>query len=317
MLVYAFFNGFNNSGTLVAAPISTRALPPRLAIALAVVAEFLGPFLFGVAVAATLGRDFLDTSVLNLNALLATAIAVSIWNFATWYLGIPSSSSHALIGGLSGAALAAAGVEVFKPDGLIKIFGALLLSPIVGFLSGYVLLRLTLFLAQGAHPSINNFFRTMQGLTTVALALSHGTNDGQKAMGLMTLGLVVFGAQDNFNIPRWVTVSVAAALALGVASGGYRIVRTLGAKIYRMRPIHGFDSQAASAAVILAASLIGAPVAATHVISTAIMGVGAAQRARGVRWGIVGQILTAWVITIPGVSLCAALVYAFLAQFMP
>jgi PiT family inorganic phosphate transporter len=316
MLVYAFFNGFNNSGTLVAAPISTRALHPRLAITLAVIAEFLGPFLFGVAVAATIGRDFLDTSAININVLLATAIAVIAWNFGTWFLGIPSSSSHALIGGLSGAAFAAAGWSVFHVDGLVKIFGALLLAPPLGFLGGYLLLKLTLFLAQGASPRINQFFRAGQSVTTVALALSHGTNDGQKAMGLITLGLVVLDVQRDFSIPRWVTFACAAALALGVATGGYRIIRTLGAKMYRLRPIHGLDSQAAAAGIILGSTTIGAPVAATHIISTSILGVGAAERKRAVRWGVVGQILMAWVVTIPSVAVLSGLLYLLLEQFM-
>ena len=315
MLVYAFFNGFNNSGTLVAAPISTRALPPRLAITLAVIAEFLGPFLFGVAVAATIGQDFLDTSALNINVLLATAIAVIVWNFGTWFLGIPSSSSHALIGGMCGAAFAAAGWSVFIWSGFVKIFGALLLAPPLGFLGGYLLMKLTLFFAQGASPRINNFFRSGQSMTTVALALSHGTNDGQKAMGLITLGLVVLGVQSDFSIPRWVTFAGAAALALGVATGGYRIIRTLGAKMYRLRPIHGLDSQAAAAGIILGSTALGAPVAATHIISTSILGVGAAHRSRAVRWGIVGQILMAWVVTIPSVAILSGLIYLLLARF--
>ncbi len=314
MLAYAFFNGFNNSGTLVAAPISTRALPPRLAVALAVIAEFVGPFVFGVAVAATVGRDFLDTSALNMNVLLATAIAVIAWNAVTWFLGIPSSSSHALIGGLGGAAFAAAGIAVFKWDGILKIFAALLLAPLLGFVGGYLFLKITLFLVQGASPRINTVFRSLQSVTTIALALSHGANDGQKAMGLITLGLVVLGAQSDFTIPRWVTLLVAGALALGVATGGYRIIRTLGGKMYRLRPIHGLTSQAAAATIILGSSVLGAPVATTQVISTAILGAGAAERMRAVRWGVVTQILMAWLITIPIVALGAAIVYLLLAR---
>lgn len=314
MLVYAFFNGFNNSGALVAAPISTRALNPRLAIALAVIAEFIGPFVFGVAVAATIGRDFLETSALNIHALLATAIAVIVWNALTWFLGIPSSSSHALIGGLSGAALAAAGVGVFKVDGILKIASSLLLAPVLGFLGGYLFLKLTLYLARGASPRINNVFRSLQAVTTVALALSHGTNDGQKSMGLITLGLVVLGVQSDFTVPRWVTFAAAASLALGVATGGYRIIRTLGGKMFRLRPIHGLDSQAAAATIILGSSIIGAPVASTQVISTAILGAGAAYRIRAVRWGVVSQILMAWLVTIPMAALIAALVYLVLTR---
>lgn len=313
MLLYAFFNGFNNSGTLVAAPISTRALNPRVAILLAVIAEFIGPFVFGVAVAATIGRDFLDIAALNMNVLLATAMAVIVWNAVTWFLGIPSSSSHALIGGLGGAAFAAAGLNVFKWDGIVKIFGALVLAPPLGFIGGYLFLKLTLFLSRGASPRVNNVFRSLQSVTTIALALSHGTNDGQKAMGLITLGLVVLGTQNDFTIPRWVTFAAAAALALGVATGGYRIIRTLGGKMYRLRPIHGLDSQAAAAAIILGSSVAGAPVATTQVISASILGAGAAERMRAVRWGVASQILMAWLVTIPIVALTAALLYLLLA----
>lgn len=312
MLLYAFFNGFNNSGALVAAPISTRSIRPRLAIALAVLAEFIGPFVFGVAVAATVGRDFLDFRALNLNVLLATATAVIVWNAVTWLSGIPSSSSHALIGGLAGAAFAAGGVGVFKWEGVTRIAGALLLGPALGFLGGYLFLKLTLYLGRLASPRINNVFRSLQAVTTVALAMSHGTNDGQKSMGLITLGLVVLGVQGDFTIPRWVTLIVAVALSLGVATGGYRIIRTLGAKMYRLRPIHGFDSQAAAATIILTSSVLGAPVATTQVISTAILGAGAADRMRAVRWGVVSQILMAWLITIPTVALAAGLLYTLL-----
>lgn len=315
MLAYAFFNGFNNSGTLVAAPISTRALRPRVAVTLAVIAEFIGPFVFGVAVAATIGRDFLDTSALNIKVLLATIITVMVWNFVTWVIGIPSSSSHALIGGLGGAAFAAAGIDVFKWDGIVRIFTALLLGPPLGFLGGYLFLKVTLFLVQGASPRINNWFRSLQSVTTVALAMSHGTNDGQKSMGLITLGLVVLGQQSDFSIPRWVTLLAAFALAAGVATGGYRIIRTLGGKMYRLRPIHGLDSQAAAAVIVLGSSVMGAPVATTQVISTAILGAGAAERMRAVRWGVATQILTAWVVTIPTVALGAGLLYVVLARF--
>ncbi|MGE5140693.1 MAG: anion permease, partial [Rudaea sp.] len=206
-LLHAFFNGFNNSGALVAAPISTRALRPRLAIALALVGEFAGPFVFGIAVAATIGRDFLQVSEVNLNVLLATAASVISWNAATYFLGLPSSSSHALAGGLIGSSFVAAGLGVFKSAGLIKIVGGLLLGPVVGLLGGFVLLRLILWLVQGAPPGINVFFRDGQALTTVALALGHGTNDGQKSMGLITLGLVVLGAQSDFIVPAWVTIA--------------------------------------------------------------------------------------------------------------
>lgn len=311
-LFHAFFNGLNNSGALVAAPISTRALPPRIALGIALIGEFAGPFIFGVAVAATIGRDFLQTSAVNIEVLLATAISVITWNVVTWFFGVPSSSSHALAGGLIGASWAAAGSGVFKLAGLFKIFGGLLLGPSVGLVGGYLLLKLILFLVQGASPGVNGFFRRFQAVTTIALAMGHGTNDGQKSMGLITLGLVVLGVQSDFAVPQWVTLMVACAMALGVASGGYRIIRTLGARIYRIRPVHGVSSQAASATIIMLSSVLGLPVSSAQVIGTSIMGVGSAERVSAVRWGVAGQVLAAWLITIPVVALLAGLVYTLL-----
>jgi PiT family inorganic phosphate transporter len=235
----------------------------------------------------------------------------------TWYVGIPSSSSHALIGGLGGAAFAAAGLAVFNWDGVLKITLSLLLAPLLGFLGGYFFLKLTLYLARGASPRINNYFRSLQSVTTVALALSHGSSNGQMVMGLITMGLVLLGFQSDFTVPLWVTALSAAALSLGVATGGYRIIRTLGAKMYRLRPIHGLDSQAAAATIIIGATLAGAPVSTTQVISTAILGAGAAERMRAIRWGVATQILTAWFVTIPVVAVSAGMLYLVLARLAP
>ncbi len=311
-LLYAFFNGFNTSGTLVASPISTRSLAPRFAILVAVIGEFAGPFIFGVAVAATIGRDFLQISAVNAEVLLASVASVILWNALTWFFGIPSSSSHALAGGLSGASLMAAGIEVFKVPGLVKVLSGLVLGPVVGLVGGYLLLKLTLWLVQGASPRVNTFFRHAQTPTTLILAMGQATNDGQKSMGLITLGLVVLNMQSDFSVPSWVTFAVALTMAVGVASGGYRIIRTLGGKIYQLRPIHGFTAQAAAGAIAIGSAVIGAPVAITHIVGTTIMGVGAAERVRGVRWGVAGQIMTAWLITIPATAILAALLYLVL-----
>jgi PiT family inorganic phosphate transporter len=311
-LLHAFFNGLNNSGALVAAPISTRSLSPRFALGIALVGEFTGPFIFGVAVAATIGRDFLQISAVSIEVLLATVSSVIMWNVLTWFIGVPSSSSHALAGGLVGASWAAAGTALFKLAGLLKILGGLLLGPAIGLLGGYLLLKLILTLVQGAPPGVNGVFRRLQALTTIALALGHGANDGQKSMGLITLGLVVLHVQSDFDVPPWVTLIVALAMALGVASGGYRIIRTLGARIYRIRPVHGFASQAASASIIMTSSLLGLPVSSAQIIGTSIMGVGTADRVSAVRWGVAGQIVGAWIITIPIAALLAALIYILL-----
>ncbi len=314
MTLYAFFNGFNNSGTLVAAPISTRSLAPRTAITLAVIFEFIGPFIFGSAVAAAIGRDFLEPDAINLNVLLAMALSQILWNFVTWYFGFPSSSTHALVGGLSGAAFAAAGWSVFLPGGLAHIFLGLLLAPLFGLIGGYLAMKGFLWLARGSGPRVNAVFQRGHLFTTAALSMSHGTNNGQQCMGVITLGLVILGAQATFQVPLWVTALVAAALAAGVATGGYRMIRKLGAQMYRLRPIHGFSSQAASAAIILSTAVAGSPVSTTQVISAAIMGVGAAHRLRAVRWGVATQIVMSWLVTIPVVALAAGLLYLLLEK---
>lgn len=298
----------------MAAPISTRSLEPRRAILVAVLSEFLGPFLFGSAIAATIGRDFIDPKAINLNVLLAMVISQILWDVTTWYLGFPSSATHALVGGLSGAAFAAAGLDVFLSGGLLRILTGLLLAPVLGFAGGFAAMKIILWLARGATPRINNFFRRGHYFTTAALAMSHGTNNGQQSMGVITLGLVLLGIQSTFAVPTWVIALVAAALAMGVATGGYRIIRKLGGQIYRLRPLHGFSSQGSSGIIIIGTALIGAPVSTTQVISSSIMGVGAAERLRGVRWGVVGSILTAWLVTIPVVFGFSALLYILLSH---
>lgn len=314
MLLYAFFIGFNNSGTLVAAPISTRSLAPRAAITLAVIFEFIGPFLFGSAIAATIGQDFLNPNVIDMNVLLAMVISQITWNFVTWYFGFPSSATHALVGGLSGAAFAAAGVSAFLPGGLLHILIGLILAPPLGFIGGFVVMKVCLWLVRGATPRVNRVFQRGHYLTTAALAVSHGTNNGQQCTGVITLGLVLLGTQSAFYVPVWVIGLVATALALGVATGGYRIIRKLGGQIYRMRPIHGFTSQGSSAAIIISTAILGTPVSTSQVISTSIMGVGAAERVRMVRWGVAGQIMTAWLVAIPVVFVFSALVYLLLSH---
>lgn len=315
-LSFAFFNGLNNSGALIAAPIASRAIEPTFAFGLALAAEFSGPFLFGTAVASTLGQDLIQRSAITLTVLLAGILSAMGWNLATWLFGFPSSSSNALIGGLIGAAFAANGPGVFIQTGLIKVFASLLLSPAIGLIFGFVVLKVLLVLVQAAPPSINNLFKQLQVLTTISIAMSHGTNDGQKSMGLITIGLVTLGIQKDFAVPLWVTFACALALALGVGAGGYRVIRTVGGKIYRMRPIHGFASQFTTTAVVLSAALLGGPVSTMQVVGTAVMGVGAAERAHNVRWGVASQLVTAWLVTIPVVGGVAGLLYLLLKQFI-
>lgn len=308
-LLFGFLNGFHDSANIVSAAITSRALSPRPALLLAALAVFAGPFLFGVAVARTVGADLLDPAALNLQVVLAGLVAAVVWNLLTWYLGIPSSSSHALIGGLLGAAVSAAGLSVVRTAGLIKVMLALFLSPPLGLAAGFLLLRLTLFLLRGASPQINRQLRQGQVLALIGLGLSHGSNDGQKTMAVLALGLVTAGWIDGFYVPLWVIVLSGLAMALGTSLGGWRLIRTLGGRIFRIRPAHGFVSQIAGAGVILGAAFAGGPVSTTQVMSSAIMGAGAGQRVSQVRWQVLREMLIAWILTIPVTALLAALSY--------
>jgi inorganic phosphate transporter, PiT family len=305
-LVFDFLNGFHDSSNIVATMIASRALSGRQALTITALAEFAGPFLFGVAVATTLGNEVLTVGTLKLSVTLAALIASIVWNMITWWLGFPSSSSHALVGGLIGAAVVDNGWGVVKLAGLGKVTLALAISPLVGLVAGYLAMKLVLFLARGASPKINEFFKRSQIVTALALALSHGTNDAQKTMGVITLGLVSAGLLQEFKVPLWVVAACAGAIALGTATGGWRLIRTLGGKFYKVRPVHGFTTQIASAGVILGAAILGGPVSTTQVVSSAILGVGAAERVSKVRWGVAEQIALAWLTTMPVAALLAA-----------
>jgi len=315
-LAFDFLNGFHGSANIVATMIASRAMSPRRALLLSAVAHFAGPFLFGVAVATTIGQEVVRPHANTMAVVLAALLAAIVWNLITWFLGIPSSSSHALVGGLVGATIVGYGIDAVQLRGLIKIFVALLLSPLVSLLIGYVLMKLVLFLARGASPRINRFFKQAQTFTALALALSHGANDAQKTMGIITMGLMGAGVMRQFHVPVWVIAASAGAISLGTATGGWRIIRTLGGKFYKIRPVHGFTTQIASAVVILGAALLGGPVSTTQVVSSAILGVGSAERLSKVRWRVAGQILTAWMLTIPASGLLAALAYPVMRHIM-
>jgi len=306
-LLFVFLNGLSDSANVVATVISSRALNPRPALLLTALGEFLGPLLFGLAVARSLGEDLLDARSLNPEVLVAALIGAILWIVLTSRLGIPSSSSHALVGGLLGAALSNGGIEVIKESGLAKILLALLISPPLGLLAGYLMMRLLFLLAHWATPRINRTFRRLQVLTSFGLALGHGANDAQKTMGVIALGLLVSGRSDEFNVPSWVVLISALGIAVGTAVGGWRIIRTLGGRIMKVRPVHGLASQLGGASVMLAAALLGGPVSVTQVMSSSIMGAGAAERVKMVRWQVGREMLTAWLLTIPVAGLIAAL----------
>jgi PiT family inorganic phosphate transporter len=305
-LAFDFLNGVHDSSNIVATMIASRAFSPRSALALTAVANFLGPFLFGVAVATTIGDEVAQSSALNIDVIIACLIGAIFWNILTWFLGIPSSSSHALIGGMVGAVIAGAGFGAIKLHGLEKVLFALFTSPIIGFVFGFIITRVIYFMAQKASPEVNWFFKKGQLFTALAMAFSHGTNDAQKTMGIITLSLLISGSISSFHVPTWVVALSAAAIGLGTAFGGWKLIRTLGGKFYKIRPVHGFSTQLTSGLVILTASFFGLPVSTSQVVSSAIIGVGSSERFGKVRWSVAQEIVAAWFITIPASALVAA-----------
>ncbi|MBV6395800.1 MAG: hypothetical protein HFACDABA_01382 [Anaerolineales bacterium] len=298
-LFFGFLNGIRDAANIVATVISSRAFAPRTALTIAALAEFTGPFLFGVGVARTIGAEIAQVDSLTLTVIVAALLGAIVWNVINGHLGIPGSSSHTLIGGIIGAVLVSAGWQAILLPGLIKVLAALFIFPLVGFASGFVFTRIIYFLAQGASPRINEFFKRSQLITAIILGLSHGTNDAQKSMGIIVLGLAISHPLNSFEVPLWVTVASAAAMALGTSLAGWKLIRTLGGRFYKIRPLHSFSTQLTSGIVILSASFFGAPVSTSHVVSSAIIGVGASERFSKVRWSVAGDILTAWLITIP------------------
>ncbi len=316
-LGFDFLNGIHDSSNVVATMISSRALSPRTALGMTAIAEFSGPLIFGVAVAKTIGHEVVAAEVINAQVILAALVSAILWNLFTWYLGFPSSSSHALIGGFIGAVVVGAGWEAVQLPGLGKILIALFTSPIIGFVLGYLLLRLVLLLSWNATPKINALFKRSQVVTALALALSHGANDAQKTMGIITLALVTGGYLGSFDVPLWVILLSGGMIALGTSVGGWKLIRTLGGRFYKIRPVDGFTAQFTSAFVILGASLVGGPVSTTQVVSSAIMGVGAAERLNKVRWGVAKEIVKAWLMTIPATALLAGGIYWVIIQIIP
>ena len=323
VLVFDCSNGFHDAANIIATVIASRAMTPMTAVLIVGVFEFLGPLLGGTAVANTIG-SFVDLSDVDrlqaVKIVLAGVTGALVWNLITWWKGLPSSSSHALVGGLIGAVAASVGGHHIvwgfselmqgRVHGVTKVVLALLLSPVAGFVAGYVIQKIMIAVLYRASPSANRWLRGAQFFTSIGLAFSHGANDAQKSMGIISLVLVLAGWQSGFHVPLWVIVCCALALTTGVLSGGWRIVRTMGFSIYRVRPVHALNSQLTSAAVIMAASALGAPVSTTHVVTTSIMGIGAAERPRAVRWKKAEEIAWTWIITIPGAAIVAVSVGA-------
>lgn len=323
-LLFNYSNGVHDAANLVATIITTGALSPRKALLMASVCEFIAPFLFGTAVAQTIGKNIIDISTFDtkviapsISLIVAALIGAIVWNIITWFWGLPSSSSHALVGGMIGAVLVAYGPDKIIWKGLLYVVSVLILSPILGLIFGILFFKAAVYLSQNATPKAKYFFDRVQIFSSIALSLSHGTNDAQKSMGLITMSMVILGLSPTFYIPTWVIASCATAIALGTASGGWRIIKTVGSKIYRLRSLHAFCVQSSSTMVILGAALLGGPVSTTQVVSSSIMGVGAGQRISAVRWGVAKNIAIAWFITIPASGVMAGLSFFLIRLIHP
>jgi len=316
-VAFDYINGFHDTANAIATSVSTRALKPGWAIAMSAVANFAGA-LTGTAVARTVGAGLIDTNVESQSVIAAALVGAIIWNLLTWRLGIPSSSSHALIGGLLGAALISAGFGSWQVDGIVgKVLLPLVGSPIIGFTIGLLLMVLIFNVFRRAHPAkLNGVFRRLQVLSAAWMAFSHGSNDAQKTMGIMTLALVTAGVIPEFRVPLWVILVAATAISLGTAAGGWRIIKTMGSKVVKLDPVHGFAAETTAATVIFTASQFGMPVSTTHVISSAIIGVGSSDRFKSVRWSVARSIVTAWVLTLPASAAAAAIAYLILSPIL-
>ena len=310
-LVFDFFNGFHDAANSVATIVSTRVLSPLQAVVWAAFFNFVAAFGLGIHVANTIGKGIVDTSVVDERVVLSALIGAIVWDVITWRYGLPTSSSHALIGGLVGAAIARAGTDVIIGAGLEKVSAFIVISPMVGFIAAVFLALAVLQLYQRAAPSaVQGVFRRLQLLSAAAYSLGHGTNDAQKTMGIIAVLLFTTGhLGGEFHVPLWVILSAHAAIALGTLFGGWRIVRTMGLRITKLEPQDGFAAEAASAAAILFATQVGIPVSTTHTISGGIVGVGSTKRLSAVRWGVAANIVVAWILTIPISGLIAAGVY--------
>lgn len=323
-LAFDFINGFHDTANAIATSVSTRALPPRVAVLMAACMNFLGALTF-VGVAKAIAKDIVDPFALNAFegdvtgsiVILAALLSAITWNLVTWYYGIPSSSSHTLIGSIAGAAIAAAGFAILNYDGFTNILIALLASPFIALTVGFIVMSIfkVLFSNMPLYKT-NKGFRTLQIFTAAIQSFTHGTNDAQKAMGIITMALIASGLQTSDDVQGWVRIACAVAMGLGTSIGGYKIIKTVGGKIMKIRPINGAAADLSSAAVIFGATLIHLPVSTTHVISSAIMGVGSAQRVKGVRWGTARKMVLTWIITIPISAVMAAIFYTILNLFL-
>jgi PiT family inorganic phosphate transporter len=317
-LTFDFLNGFHDAANSIATVVSTRVLSPRIAVMWAAFFNFVAAFTFGTAVAKTMGGGMIRLEFVNLYVILAGLIGAIVWDILTWYYGLPISSSHALIGGYAGAAVAKAGWKVIIVSGWTKTLLFIGLSPIVGLVLGGALMIAVYWLFRNFSPArVDRHFRKLQLLSAAAYSFGHGTNDAQKTMGIVAGVLFTAGILDHFYIPFWIVLMAHTAIGLGTLAGGWRIVRTMGMSITRLKPVGGFCAETAAAISLLAAASAGIPVSTTHTIAGAIMGVGSVQRLTAVHWGVARKIVWAWVLTIPASALVSAVCFLVLHYFIP
>jgi PiT family inorganic phosphate transporter len=317
-LVFDFLNGFHDAANSIATVVSTRVLSPSAAVVWAAFFNFVAAFTFGTAVAKTMGTGMIDLKYVNLYVILAGLLGAIFWNLITWYFGLPVSSSHALIGGYAGAAVARGGLGVIILSGWTKTLIFIVLSPAIGLLLGGVFMISVYWIFRNWAPQrLDRYFRRLQLLSAALYSFGHGTNDAQKTMGIISGVLFTAGILDHFYIPFWVVLSAHAAIALGTLAGGWRIVKTMGMKITKLKPVGGFCAETAAAICLLGSATAGIPVSTTHTISGAIMGVGSVNRLSAVRWGLAGRIVWAWILTIPISGAVAALAFWILHHFIP
>jgi PiT family inorganic phosphate transporter len=304
-LTFDYINGFHDAANSIATVVSTRVLSPGQAVVWAAVFNFVAAFGFGTAVAKTMGKGMIDVSVVTFAVIFSGLIGAIVWNIITWYFGLPTSSSHALIGGYAGAAVARSGVQAIILSGWTKTLVFIILAPLIGLILGFFIEVMILWIFRRSTPlRVDSLFRRFQLLSAALYSLGHGTNDAQKTMGIIAGILFTAGYIKVFTIPMWVILAAHTAIGLGTLSGGWRIIHTMGSKITKLQPVGGFAAETAGAATLFLASSFGIPVSTTHTITGAIVGVGATRRLSAVRWGVAGQIVWAWVLTIP----CAAII---------
>ena len=311
---FDYINGFHDAANSIATVVSTRVLSPGQAVLWAAFFNFAAAFLFGTAVAKTVGSGMIDIKIVTSAVILAGLIGAIVWDLITWYYGLPTSSSHALIGAYAGAAIAKAGIVALVPDGWTKTLIFIVLAPLIGFVLGYVLMILILWVMKPFAPSrVDRYFRKLQLLSAAAYSLGHGANDAQKTMGIIAGALFAAGYIETFHIPFWVEMMAYTAISAGTLSGGWRIIHTMGSKITKLQPVGGFAAETAGAISLFTATALGVPVSTTHTITGAIIGVGTTRRLSAVRWGVAGQIVWAWILTIPISAAIAGGIYYILA----